>query len=68
MERYKIRLGDGSSGDEFFESGNQVNLVATAANGGSIAAHKTPRGGHRGTRCARAHIQNAAVASRTRRG
>ena len=64
MERYKIRLGDGSSGDEFFESGNQVNLVAT----GSIAAHKTPRGGHRGTRCARAHIQNAAVASRTRRG
>jgi len=58
MERYKIRLGDGSSGDEFFESGNQVNLVATAANGGSIAAHKTPRGGHRGTRCSRAHTQN----------
>ncbi|KPH21674.1 hypothetical protein AN948_00435 [Rhodococcus sp. ADH] len=34
MERYKITLKDGSSGDEFFESDNQAILAATTANGG----------------------------------
>ncbi|MER2087581.1 hypothetical protein [Rhodococcus sp. (in: high G+C Gram-positive bacteria)] len=72
MERYKITLVDGSSGDEFFESDNQAILAATDANGGSsqglhvqryddrgrLLPTKLPPGGHRGTRCSRAHTQN----------
>lgn len=74
MERYKITLADGSTGDGFFESDNQAILAATAANGGSsqglhvqryddrgrLLPTKLPPGGHRGTRCSRAHTQNAA--------
>ena len=64
MERYKITLRDGSSGDEFFESDNQAILAATTANGGGsqglyvqryddrgqLLPTKLPLGGHRGTR------------------
>lgn len=81
MERYKITLADGSSGDEFFESDNQAILAATAANGGTsqglhvqryddrgrLLPTKLPPGGHCGTRCSRAHLQKDAGTAWTRR-
>lgn len=81
MERYKITLADGSSGDEFFDSDNQAILAATTANGGSsqglyvqrydergqLLPTKLPPGGHRGTRCSRGGKRNVAGTALTSR-